>query len=149
MKNNLLNRVVALTATFIILLSTCLSAYAADEVKEPRRWSYMVSCSDMFIKSAEYANYDVFGCGGSTMTRSGYYAYVYVELDRLVNGYWRYYDSWEDEGYMAAATEEYIPVTPGYTYRLVLRFEARDANGNTLEYLDDESNHYLASYSRN
>lgn len=147
MKNSLLNRLVALVVMIVVLVSTGLTTFAADTIMP--RWSYLTICDNMFTKEYEYADYDVFGCGGATSVPVGYYAYVYVELQRLVNGRWQYYESWEESGYASAVIEEYIPVTPGYSYQLILRHEARNANGVTLETFNDEADFYLVSYARN
>lgn len=147
MKNNLLNRIVALVAMTVVLVSSGLTTFAADPIMP--RWSILAVCDNMFTKEYEYADYDIFGCGGATSVPSGYYAYVYVELQCLVNGSWRYYDSWEDSGYVSAIVEEYIEVTPGYSYQLLITHEARNANGVTLETFEDRAPNYLVSYARN
>lgn len=138
----------------IILAVLCLFAFgipslaALKETIEPR-WSYITSTGYLFTKDQELTNYDIFGVGGNTTVPSSRYAYVKVELQYLNNsGSWVNFGTWEDEGRAGAAVEEYIQVTPGYTYRLKTTHKAMDANGNVLETFYDEPDYYIASFSR-
>lgn len=150
MKKQMLFKIVTLTIISIMLLSVGVVSVAAFPETISPRWAYISSTAYLFDKDQELTNYDIFGIGGNTTVPSGYYAYVKVELQYLnSNGRWVNFDTWEDEGRTNALVEEYIRVTPGYSYRLLLTHKCLDANGNVLETFNNEADYYLTSLPRN
>ena len=150
MKKQILFKIITLTIISTILLSIGVVSVAALPETISPRWSYISSTAYLFDKDQVLANYDILGVGGNTMVPSGYYAYVKVQLQYLNNsGNWVNFATWEDEGRTSALVEEYVQVTPGYTYRLKLTHKCLDANGNVLETFYDEADNYIASLPRN
>lgn len=139
-------KILVLTVLSVMLLSLGMISTASSI--QPR-WSYISSVAYLFEKDQVLADYDILACGGDTTVAGTRYAYVKVELQYLRNGVWTNYAVWEDEGRAGAGVEEYIRVTPGYTYRLLTTHKAMDANGNVLETFNDQSDYYIASLPRN
>lgn len=150
MKKQILFKVITSTMISVILLSFgVVSAAALPETISPR-WSYISSTAYLFDKDQVLADYDILGIGGNTTVPSNLYAYVKVQLQYLNNnGNWVNFGTWEDQGRASAALEEYVRVTPGYTYRLKLTHKCLDANGNVLETFNNEASNYIASLPRN
>lgn len=150
MKKQILFKIVTLTITSIILLSVGVVSVAALPETISPRWSYISSTAYLFDVDQELANYDILACGGHTLATGNRNAYVKVELQYLnSNGRWVNYATWEDSAYVSATVEEYIRVTPGYSYRLLLTHKVMDANGNVLETFNNEASYYIHSDARN
>lgn len=149
MKKQILVKFLSLLMLSMMLLSIGVTSTAAfPETIEPR-WTYISRTSYLFEKDQVLADYDIVACGGITVVPSNYYAYVKVQLQYLDGNTWRNFATWEDEGRTSAAIEEYVRVTPGYTYRLKLTHKCLDANGNVLETFNNEASNYVASLPRN
>ena len=135
----------AVLSIVIISMGTCLAA-----IKEPDsiQWSYITSTGVMLDKYAEYEDYDVLECAGNTSSSYGTTAYVKMELKYYKNGSWQVFDSWEDSGNRNALVEDYVRVTPGYTYRLFTTHKVYNSSGALLETFTDKSSNTVTSPSR-
>lgn len=149
MKKQMILKLIIVVVLNVMILSIGTASMAA--VKDPilTRWSHISSTSYLFDKDQELENYDILACGGITTVPSTKYAYVKVDLEYLDGNTWKNFATWTDQGRVSAGVEEYVQVTPGYTYRLKLTHKALDANGNVLETFYDEADYYIASFSRN
>lgn len=135
----------AVLSIVIISMGTCLAA-----IKEPdsTQWSYITSTGIFLDKYAEYADYDVLLCSADTSSSYGTTAYVKMELKYYKNGSWQVFDSWEDSGNRNALVEDYVRVTPGYTYRLFTTHKVYNSSGALLETFTDKSSNTVTSPSR-
>ena len=137
--------VVAILSIVVISMGTCLAV-----IKEPDslQWSYISSIGLYLTKYATYDDYDVLLCSADTSSSYGTTAYVKMELKYYKNGAWQVFDSWEDSGNRAALVEDYVRVTPGYTYRLFTTHKVYNSSGTLLETYTDRSSNTVASPSR-
>lgn len=144
-KNILKVAIFAILSIVIISMGTCLAA-----IKEPDsiQWSYITSTGILLDKYAEYDDYDVLLCSANTSSSYGTTAYIKMELKYYKDGEWQVYDSWEDSGNRAALVEDYVRVTPGYTYRLFTTHKVYSSSGALLETFTDKSSNTVASPSR-
>lgn len=150
MKKQMLFKSLVLVVLSVMFLAVGVTSMAAVPETIQPRWTYISSTGYLFDIDQELANYDIFAIGGDTTVPSSRYAYVKVELQYVnSSGRWVSFRTWEDQGRGAALVEEYIQVTPGYTYRLLLTHKAMDANGNVLETFTNEPSYYITSLPRN
>ena len=147
MKKQILFKILALVVLSVILLSIGVISVAAEGENISPRWTYISSTGYLFEKDQELEDYDILACGGNTVASgTNRYAYVKVQLQYLNNnGSWVNFATWEDQTRIGALVEEYIQVTPGYTYRLLLTHKVLDANGNVLETFTNEPDYYITS----
>ena len=78
-------------------------------------------------------------CEGTTLAKSGYYAGVFVELQKKINGSWTTIETWSNADEYIALVEETYYADYG-TYRLLLTHIAYNTNWQTVEYFYDYSN---------
>ena len=149
MKKQMLLKLVIVVVLNVMILSIGVVSTAAMKDPASIQWTYIDSTSYLFDKDQELANYDILACGGITTVSGLKTAYVKVELEYLDGTTWKNFDTWIDQGRTGAGVEEYVQVTPGYSYRLKLTHKALDANGNVLETFYDEADYYITSLPRN
>lgn len=149
MKKQILLKILALVVLNVFVMSLGMTTFAATQPTVSPRWSTLISCSYLFELDESLQYYDVVACGGATVVGSNIYGYVKVELERLVNGTWKNFATWEDQDHMGVTIEEYVAVTPGYSYRLHVTHKALDANDNVLETYSYYSDYYVTSLPRN
>ena len=138
-------------AMFVILSIVIISAGTCLAVmKEPDslQWSYITSTSILLDKYAEYDDYDILECAGTTSSSYGTTGYIKVELKYYKNGSWQVYDSWEDSGNRFGGVDVRVRVTPGYTYRVFTTHKVYNSSGTLLETYTDRSSNTVASASR-
>jgi hypothetical protein len=142
MKKQISLKVASITILSVLILAIGATCFAST------MWTHLNSCSYVFFKSNTYTDYDTIDYGGSTTTGTGKYAYVYVEMQQLKNGSWKYFASMNDLDYMIAGCEDDIAVDPGYTYRLKIVHKALDEDNHVLETHTHYSNDYVVSWPR-